>query len=271
MQAKVDYTTITELPGDRASQEQLGRLYSRYAFASEYCRDKTVLELACGAGIGLGYLARFARKVIGGDIDENNLRIAIKNYRRRKDISILPLDATCLPFQDKSLDVVILYEAIYYIEHPERFVREARRVLREDGVLLISTVNKAWADFNPSPYSRKYFSAPELSGLLRGNGFAEASFYGDCPIRTDTMLDMVLSVLKRTAVALHIMPSAKEGKEFLKRIFFGKLLPIPAEIEADMNKYSPPVPVASDSPHYTFKILFAVARQSPIADQDETP
>jgi ubiquinone/menaquinone biosynthesis C-methylase UbiE len=78
------------------------------------------------------------------------------------------IDAHNLPFDDKSFDVVILYEAIYYLEHPERFIEEARRVLRENGTLLICTANKDWSGFNPSPYTYKYFSAPELFLLRKG-------------------------------------------------------------------------------------------------------
>ena len=172
-----DYTTVTELPGQRATREQLERLYHRYKFASKFCGDKDVLEVACGAGQGLGYLEKVAKKVVGGDIDENNLRFAISHYKGRQNIEVRALDAHQLTFEDKSFDVVILYEAVYYLVEPERFVAETRRVLREGGVLLIATVNKDWSEFNPSPLSTHYFSVPELAKLIQSNGF-KVEFYG---------------------------------------------------------------------------------------------
>ena len=81
-----EYVTVTELPGINAHKEQLERLVQRYCFASEYCKDKDVLEVACGGGIGLGYLARRARKVVGGDIDEKVLEFARRNYGNRRNI-----------------------------------------------------------------------------------------------------------------------------------------------------------------------------------------
>lgn len=47
------------------------------------------------------------------------------------------MDAQELPFQDATFDVVLLLEAIYYLPHAEKFMAEARRVLRPDGILFI--------------------------------------------------------------------------------------------------------------------------------------
>src|SRR3989304_8935037 len=142
-----EYVTVTELPRINAHKEQLERLVQRYCLASEYCKDKEVLEVARGGGIGLGYLARRARKVVGGDIDEKVLEFARRNYGNRRNIELRTLDAQRLPFADKSFDEVLLYEAIYYLPQPEKFVDEARRVLRDKGVLIICTVNKDWPGF----------------------------------------------------------------------------------------------------------------------------
>lgn len=255
---KYDYTTVTEIPDTKGSREQIVRLYTRYKFASEFCKDRDVLEVACGAGIGLGYLAIFATRVVGGDIDENNLRFAIKTYVGRNNIEVRPLDAHNLPFDNQSLDAVILYEAIYYLSQPEKFVNEARRVLRDNGVLIICTANKDWSGFNPSPYSHKYFSAPELFELLKQNGFINVALYGDCPVITNTIRDKIITAIKKTAVALNLIPKTMKGKELLKRLFMGKLIPLPPEIKDGMTEYTPPVTIPQDTPTTQYKVLFAV-------------
>jgi ribulose bisphosphate carboxylase small subunit len=38
----VDYSTVTEVPGDRATHEQIARLFHRYRLAIEFCEDKDV-------------------------------------------------------------------------------------------------------------------------------------------------------------------------------------------------------------------------------------
>ena len=110
-----DYTIVTELPGYKAPREQRERLLQRYHFAAQFCTDKDILEVACGGGQGLGYLAHTANRVVGTDIDENNLQFARDNYNQRENITVTPMDAEKLEFDDQKFDVVILYEAIYYL------------------------------------------------------------------------------------------------------------------------------------------------------------
>ena len=50
-----------------------------------------------------------------------------------------------------------------------------------------------------------------------------------------------------------------KGKEFFKRIFFGKLQVLPAELEEKMTGYSPPIPIAPSS-NPSYKVLYAVAQ-----------
>ena len=254
-----EYITVTEIPGIKASKEQITRMYHRYHFSSSFCKGKEVLEVACGAGMGLGYLKRFAKKVVGGDIDDNILEFAKKQYAGRKNIEVKKLDAHKLPFSDKSFDVVILYEAIYYLAKPENFVSEAQRVLKENGVLLVCTPNKDWADFNPSPYSTKYFSAPELHSLL-SKKFSKVELFGAFSVTNKGGIkNRLTSFIKRTAISLNLMPKTMKGKAIFKRLFFGQLIALPPEIEEGLADYSPPIPISSDCPNSEYKVLFSVA------------
>lgn len=253
------YTTVTETPDTKATKDQIERLYCRYRFALDFCSGKDVLEVACGAGQGLGYLAKKARRVVGGDIDENNLKYAREHYKGRIELKVL--DAHRLPFENGSFDVVILYEAIYYLRDPAEFVKESIRVLRNSGALIICTVNKEWADFNPSPHSYKYFSAPELFDLLIRGGFKEVRMFGESLVDNKTVKDKFISFLKKTAVTLHLIPKTMKGKEFFKRIFIGKLSPLPAEINDAMAQYSAPMAIDASSSNHSYKVLYALGRK----------
>ena len=253
----IDYTTVTEVPGNKVTREQLERAYTRYRFASNFCDGKDVLEVACGPGFGLGYLAKSARKVVGGDYTEYLLKLAQEHYKRR--IELLRLDAHALPFKEDTFDVVILYEAIYYLGNPEEFINQCHRVLRKNGLLIICTVNKDWADFNPSPFSTNYFSASELFELLNQYDF-NVELFGDCLVSADSAMDKITSIIKRIAVALHLMPKTMRMKRIFKRIFFGKLITLEGEISDGVVEYSPPVPILSDYSNLEYKVLYAVAR-----------
>ena len=255
---KTDYISVTEIPGSKATVEQLARIYQRYHFASRFCQGKDVLEVACGAGLGLGYLAKFAKRVVAGDIDKNLLKYAREHYQGRSNIKLQSFDAHQLPFDDNSFDVILLYEAIYYLTQPEEFVKEASRVLKKDGTLIVCAANRDWLDFNPSPSSTRYFSVPELF-LLINQKFSGIEIYGAFPTNTDSTKDKIISLIKRTAVAFHLIPKTMKSKEFFKRIFFGKLRVLPAELCEKMAVYSPPVPIPpSHNPSY--KVLYAVAQ-----------
>lgn len=253
----IDYTTVTEIPGNRVTQEQLERMFHRYSFAAHFSEGKDILEVACGAGQGLGYLAKRARRVFGGDYTEKLIKEAKQYYDER--IPLLRLDAHFLPFRDQIFDVVILYEAIYYLMQPEEFFYEARRILRNDGILLIATVNKDWSEFNPSPFSIYYFSVHELSKLLEEKGF-KVEMYGAFSALPKGVREKMIRTIRKIASALHLIPKTMKGKEFFKNIFYGKLVPLKEEIEDGICEYLPPVPIPDDIPNREFKIIYAVAR-----------
>jgi hypothetical protein len=101
-----------------------------------------------------------------------------------------------------------------------KFLWETYRVLRGGGVLLIATVNKDWAEFNSSPFSTRYFSVPELGKLLEDFGF-NINFYGAFLALPKGLKEKTVALIKKIAVALHLILKTMKGKEFLKRIFFG--------------------------------------------------
>lgn len=156
------------------------------------------------------------------------------------------------------LTVVLLFEAIYYLREPDKFLAESRRVLSRNGALIICTVNRDWPDFHPSLWRVRYFSAPELAERLRGERFA-VELFGAYPVSEPSTREKLISLIKRAAVRLHLMPGTMKRRELLKRIFFGKLAPIPPEIDGDAPDYDPPVPISSEVSAPQFKVLYAVA------------
>jgi ubiquinone/menaquinone biosynthesis C-methylase UbiE len=251
----IDYTIITEIPGQKASREQLSMLYTRYCFASEFCSGKTVLEIGCGAGIGLSYLAKTARSVIGGDFNQDVLKIA--KYGLNGSLRFLCLDAQRLPFADNSFDIVILFEVIYYLSSPNIFIEEARRVLKKDGKLLISTANKSWSCFYPSPYSVKYFSVEEIFSLLN-RGFCRVELYGSFRSNCHTIQDKIIYFVRKVANAFHLMPKTMKKKACLKRIFCGKPFILPQKIDDNMAEYDIPATISRGSLNSQYKVLYAV-------------
>jgi GT2 family glycosyltransferase/protein-L-isoaspartate O-methyltransferase len=115
--------------------------YHRYLFASSYCEGCEVLDLACGEGYGAALLAQVAARVVGIDIDRATVAAARQKYGAA--VTFVCADGASIPLADASVDVVVSFETIEHVPDPERLLHELRRVLRQDGVLVISSPNKS--------------------------------------------------------------------------------------------------------------------------------
>lgn len=254
-----DYSPVTEKAGDLVTPEALSMVYTRYRFAADFCRGRRVLEVACGPGVGLGYLGRYADAIIGGDLTGGLLRQAKKQLQ--VTIPLIRLQAEALPLRSASRDVIVCYEALYFFEDAGKFLAECRRVLVPQGHLLVCSVNPEWPEFNPNARGRRYYSARELATLLHESGF-QADLFGAFPVATASISAVCRSWIKRVAVRLRLIPSSMAGKRLLKRLFLGTLIRFPVAIDEGMAAYAHPVFISPEQPATGYKILFAVCRQA---------
>ena len=252
-----DYTSVTEISGDDVSQEQVERMCERYYWAGEYCSGKDVLEAACGAGQGIGYLQNLANSFEAGDYSGELVDIAKQHYGER--VNIYQFDAQDIPKQDNSMDVIILFEALYYIPDAEKFIRECKRILRPGGHVLIATANKDLFDFNPSPYTFKYYGVVELNRLFSEHGFT-CEFYGGTSVAKVSWKQKILRPIKKIVVALNFMPKTMAGKKLMKRLVFGKLVPLPAEIKDNTADYNKPTTLGNGKGDLEHKVIYCSAK-----------
>lgn len=251
-----DFLLVTEIAGDDVTNEQVERLCHRYYWAGEYCTDKEVVEVACGTGQGVGYLAHRSRSFEAGDYSEKILEIAKSHYG--ESVKLTQFDALDMPYGDESKDVIIIFEAIYYLPYFEKFVKECKRVLRKNGRLLIATANKDLYDFNSSPHSFKYYGVLELNNILVQRGFS-CEFFGYLPVINVWLRQKMLRPLKKIAISLNLMPKTMAGKKIFKRIMFGKLVKMPAEISEGQCDYTSPVSLDVSTSDKYHKVIYCCA------------
>ena len=252
----VDYLSVTELSGSYVSQEQIERICNRYYWAGKYCINKDVLEVACGTGQGLGYLLKIAKSLNAGDYSKKILKIAQEHYGNR--IALSQFDAQNMPYKNNSIDVIILFEAIYYLPSAERFVSECRRILRNRGKVLIAVANKDLYDFSPSPYSYKYYGVVELMELFTSHGFI-VEFYGNTPVDILSLRQKLFRPVKKWVVKFGLAPKTSEGKRIIKRLIFGRLVKMPPEIKENMGPFVEPTKLSSYQPDNKHKVIYCVA------------
>ena len=144
---------------------------NRYIFAKSLVNDKNVLDAACGTGYGSAILAERAQKVFGIDISKEAILYAKSNYQM-KNLKFKVADIEKLPFEDDSLDVVVSFETIEHIECGRRksFLAEIRRVLKNNGLLVISTPNReTYKKREKNQFHVAEFSFEEFKQILNDN------------------------------------------------------------------------------------------------------
>ena len=113
-----------------------------YELLRPVVRRKTVLELATGTGLIAKHIVNAAAHIEATDASAE----MIAEARRDNDSSKLRFSVQnmfCLPYADKSFDVVIVSNALHIVPHPEKALAEIRRVLKDDGVLVAPTFTHA--------------------------------------------------------------------------------------------------------------------------------
>ncbi|MBN1566210.1 MAG: methyltransferase domain-containing protein [Acidobacteria bacterium] len=164
----MNFTGERFIPGEGGCQIAYEHLH-RYYFALRWAKNNEVLDLACGNGYGAALLARHARRVWALDLDDDTIQGACKNWQR-DNLTFLRGNATQLPFRSGSIDVVVTMEALEHIKDQEELLREISRVSSANGVVLISTPNKAaYSDARQyvNPFHTRELYPDEFVSLLK--------------------------------------------------------------------------------------------------------
>ncbi len=253
------FVDVTEIEGQQISAEQLFRTCHRYHWAANLAAGKDVLEVACGAGQGLGLLLQKAKTVVAGDYSPEVLETAKRAFGNRLPLSVFGAEE--LPFANASFDVILMFEALYYVPSPDRFFAEAQRVLRPGGMLLVVTANKDLFDFTPSPFSHRYLGVVELQTELGQYGFT-CEFFAMIDARTVPIRQRILRPVKTLVTKLGLIPKTMHGKTWMKKLFFGEMAVMPADLADTPIDYPDPSPINGHIPDITHKVIYCLARKS---------
>lgn len=157
---------------------------------------KSVLEVGCDTGLFIGYLRdRMGAAAFGLDVAHKAVAQARKNGI---DVRLGTLEHAAMSSQ--SLDAICAYDLIEHVADPVGFLREARRVLKPGGVIVLETPNydgliyrlgrglaaiplglsltkpgqrRLWPAFHV-----QYFNARSLTALLQQTGFSTPTVAG---------------------------------------------------------------------------------------------
>lgn len=135
---EAEYFAPQARKSDRKIAAQYGRMFA-LAGLKHRLPEGPALDVGCGAGPGLRYLASRGAAAYGVDQSLYALRQAASLVRVN---GLVQIDATLpFPFRDASFGLVIASEVIEHLASGLAFLGECRRVLRPGGILLLTTPN----------------------------------------------------------------------------------------------------------------------------------
>ncbi len=172
-----------EFTGERYVPTEQGEIRQehvhRYAWAQPLAQGRDVLDIASGEGYGAAMLAQSARSVTGVDIDPDAVRHAAARYAAA-NLRFIEGSAAQIPLADASIDLAVSFETIEHHDRHDEMLRELRRVLRPDGVLVLSSPNRVvYSELagHHNEFHVRELDFAELDVLLRRH-FPAVRYYG---------------------------------------------------------------------------------------------
>lgn len=165
---------LTDYLGERAAKE---RMFSLQLDRIEHWHQGKgrLLELGCAAGLFCRIAVERGWEALGCD----SWKEAVEYGRTHWDLDLRVIDAN---FQNKvegKFDAIVLWDTIEHLSNPKRLLSELRQMLKEDGILALSTpdygsfsrrlLGSRWQFFERAHLV--YFRRKTLMNLLRSSGF----------------------------------------------------------------------------------------------------
>lgn len=173
-------------------------------------KDAVFLELACGrAAHSLG-LMKDGYSVISSDISLETVRW-VKNTAEHFGIAdtsgFAVIDALHLPFENETVDGVFMTASLHHVPSALDTLKECKRVLKKDGILLVG--------YEPAKWSYVLFSPlwKALKRILRHDPHRTVS------IADDITMGFSMGEMKKLARDAGFQTAHVSGVDFFEKIF----------------------------------------------------
>lgn len=159
---------------DKLREELFGRASHLQALPGLLDPQWTVGDLGCGTGHAASALAPFVHRVLAVDRSGEMLQAARRRLREYSNVEVRRGELESLPIGDAELDAATLLLVLHHLPGPAEALREAARVLKPGGRILICDMLPHERD----EYRRQMghiwlgFGDDQIRGLLADAGFS---------------------------------------------------------------------------------------------------
>jgi 2-polyprenyl-3-methyl-5-hydroxy-6-metoxy-1,4-benzoquinol methylase len=174
------------------SKSSLEDIICRYKFVLPYLKNKKVLEVGCGFGIGARLIHDHSFLYRGIDISKRNIYKAKKNNNKIrncfKELSAYQINKLGIKF-----DVIICLSTIYYLDF-DKFLKSTIDVLKKNGLLIFDTTNVNMPGLNKDwDNQNKYYQVLEMQKTLVKYNFKKNIYFGSSSEFTHTKVTTIVS------------------------------------------------------------------------------
>ncbi|HUG70169.1 MAG TPA: class I SAM-dependent methyltransferase [Pirellulaceae bacterium] len=188
-------------PDDARFVEQLERFVSHIAG-----RDTRIVDVGCGQA---GLLARLKRTGFSNLVGIDLLAESIAHTTAAIGIEAIVGSATDLPIEDRSVGALVLSHVLEHIIDPHQAVKEASRVLEDDGLVYVEVPDATrYGEAFDLPYQELYlehvnhFGIGQLDWLFGQHGFScLASGRCTMPIENQNGVPCIYAALRKNRAA----------------------------------------------------------------------
>ncbi len=125
------------LEWDRHRAELFGADLDRWVLPALLPPRAVVADLGCGTGKLAETIAPFASRLVGIDASEAMIQSARKRLAHYDNVELRHAELESIPLEAETVDLALMVLVLHYVPNPTSVLREARRILRPTGRLVI--------------------------------------------------------------------------------------------------------------------------------------
>lgn len=139
---------------ERQSDPTMEVIVASYLSKLTFLTDSLTVEVGCGAGAVTRRIAEraYPARVIGFEPSKGFVREARERVKGHGNVAFEVADGASLPLEDESVDNLIMHTVLTHVEEPAPLLKEASRVLKPGGALVVCDADFSKASLGNFPY-----------------------------------------------------------------------------------------------------------------------